>query len=290
MKNTKKIFALMMVGAFLLSGSVASATESVPGPVCMPHSLSVVSDTNTKVVDIDGTAQNYNSVLVSNVAAIQALGANVWTADVGSTDAKWVWSEDPYDTDWQVDKFVTFERSFTVVGTPTSSVLMIASDNSYEVWVNGNPVGSSMDENNHSTADTIVVPVSALNTGPNTLTIKVKNWALPNNPQENNPGGLLFNLVVDSEHCSEPCATPDCCAGDITVKNTNNATVINTVTTIVDTGLNSSNGGSAKAKARGRGADAIANGGNAGSSNSGNASSNSTVVNKVNKNVVRVRR
>lgn len=78
-------------------------------------------------------------------------------------------------------------------------------------------------------------------------------------------------------------------SSDIEVRNTNDATVTNVVTTTAETGGNSSTGGSAKAKARGGNATATANGGDAGSANSGDADASSGVVNVVNSNIVRIR-
>ncbi len=192
------------LGVFLDNASVQCA------PDCNPTLGSVVSDEDTKItlVNIDGATStpNTNSVPVSVVSAIQALdgpGGSVWEANVGDANAKWIWSEDPYDANWTVDKWVTFTRTFNVVGTPESGSLKIAADNEYEVWVNGQPGIPPMvdaSEDNHSSADTWDV-TSLLVDGSNTLEIRVKNLARPNLSKENNPGGLLFNLSWTAKDC-----------------------------------------------------------------------------------------
>ncbi len=181
---------------------------------CKETEGSIVSDGDTEVTKVvfnladPDTTVDYSAPLVSVVPAIQSLGSGVWGANVGDANAKWIWSNDPYDPDWQVDKWVTFKRTFNVNGDPQSGALNVASDNSYEVWVNGNLVGSDASENNHSSADSWDVS-SYLIDGSNTLEIRVKNWALPNSPQTNNPGGLLFALSWTAKDCDNP-PPPQC--------------------------------------------------------------------------------
>jgi len=193
--------------------TIDSCTEAVL--VCEETQGSIVSDENDTVtfVDVNGVTSipNTSAIPVSVVPAIQALGSGVWTADVLDANARWIWSEDPYDADWQVNKWVTFTKNFTIVGDPQSANLNIGSDNSYEVWINGDLVGFDATENNHSTADVISIPTSSLNNGSNTLEIRVKNWKLPNGAKEHNPGGLIYNLSWTAEDCGDnpPHDDPD---------------------------------------------------------------------------------
>lgn len=196
------------LGTFLDDVSVMCIEES-----CVETNGSIVSDSQTIVslVDVNGATStpNTNAIPVSVVPAIQALASGVWAADVDDSDAKWIWSEDPYDANWEVDKWVTFNRTFTVVGEPQAGTLKIGSDNSYEAWINGIPVGSDASENNHSSADTWDVSSYLVN-GSNTLEIRVKNMGLPGQPQENNPGGLIYNLNWTAEDCGDtPPPPPD---------------------------------------------------------------------------------
>lgn len=167
---------------------------------CQPSSGSIVSDENTVVtsIDVNGSVSedDFSSLLVSVVPQIQLLNPGVaWAADVGNTNAKWIWSNDPYDPNWQVDKWVTFTREFTVGATGQKvGTLKIAADNSYEVWINDVLVGSDPNEDNHSSTDTWDIS-SYLVGGSNTLKIKVWNFGRPTFTQEQNPGGLLYNLT-----------------------------------------------------------------------------------------------
>lgn len=187
-------------GTFLDNVSVQCAPE------CNPTSGSIFSDETDIVskIEVDGEdpiTPETQAIPVSVVAGIQSLGANVWDADVSNASAKWIWSEDPYDADWQVDKWVTFKKTFNVIGEPQTGTLNIAADNSYEVWINGNPVTADPNEDNHSLADGPIDVASYLVDGLNTLEIRVKNMALPNSPQQNNPGGLLYSLSWTAKDC-----------------------------------------------------------------------------------------
>ncbi|NLE07147.1 MAG: hypothetical protein GX627_00835 [Parcubacteria group bacterium] len=168
--------------------------------ICTPSSGNIVSDEETMVASVrvgddPAVESNFNAKLVTKISEIQTLGETVWDADVEDADAKWVWSEDPYDADWQTDKWVTFSRDFEIDaknGTLTGN-LKIATDNSYTIWVNEELVGGDSTEDNHSVADSWDVS-SYLKDGSNNLKIEVRNWAGSNLAQEQNPGGLLYNL------------------------------------------------------------------------------------------------
>ena len=77
---------------------------------------------------------------------------------------------------------------------------------------------------------------------------------------------------------------------DIYVKNSNSATVNNTVTTVADTGSNTANGGKATSEAKSKGGNATsdANGGDGGSITTGDAGAVSTVDNTVNTNKTKI--
>lgn len=192
-------------GTFLDNVSLICQNETEP--VCTENSVDFYSDIDMKVTMINETPLDQSAVLVTptDITTLH------WTADVDGSDtlAKWIWSEDPV-TDWTTDKFVTFEKQFVVSGNPTAATLDVAVDNSYEVYVNGTLVGSDDAENNHqsTTQDQFSASVlGALVNGNNTIKFIVKNWALPNYPAVNNPGGLMFKLHVESKSC--PGDLPD---------------------------------------------------------------------------------
>ena len=191
------------LGTFLDNVSLKCVPE-----VCIPSEGMISSDEGTTVTNVvigpdgdlgtDYVLIDYSAELVSTVPAIQALGSGVWGASTSDASAKWIWSEDTVE-DWTVDKWSTFQETFNIVGTSTSAKLEIAADNSYEVWVNdptmsGVPDFSDALENNHSVTDVYDNIHGLLQDGQNTLTIRVKNWALPGQPSTNNPGGLLYTL------------------------------------------------------------------------------------------------
>jgi hypothetical protein len=151
----------------------------------------VESDTNTTVQG------GGNAVLLSFVHP-------AWTADVdgASTTAKWIWSTNPVATTTATTT-VTFNRTFTVVGTSTSATLNIASDNTYRIWINGVPVATSTDGNNFTLATQDSYNVSSfLVNGVNTLTIEVTNEATPDvTDPAGNPAGLLYSLSWTANNC-----------------------------------------------------------------------------------------
>jgi hypothetical protein len=189
------------LGTFLDNVSVECLEDCVETSGMISSGIdTLVTNVVTDLGDPD-TTSDYQALEVSDVTSIQALGPGVWGALTSDPLAKWIWSEDPV-TDWETDKWVTFEKDFTVTGTQTTATLEIATDNSYEVWVNGSLVGSDSGEDNHSSIDTIDVSSSLL-TGANKLTIRIKNWATPDLPAINNPGGLLYTLSWSGKDCDD---------------------------------------------------------------------------------------
>jgi len=262
MKKTKKIVASLATLAFVLSGSVVSA--STP---CVPHTETIVSDT-TNTVFGDGNAV----AVVPHVA---------WTAAIpGSTT--WIWKSSATG----VDEIVRFEKSFTVIGTVLSAQLDIASDNSYEVFIDNVSVAVDTNAINFTTVDQDVHNLTAnVTSGVHTLRIDVKNVGTYD--VSSNPAGLLYKLVVNSEEC---CPDPNCCNGDVTVTNTNNATVVNNVVTVSNTGGNTANGGSAGASANGiNNNNNSSTGGKGGTVTTGKAKSVTVVKNKVNTNKTKIK-
>lgn len=256
--------ALVATVAFLLSGTAVSAN----GSPCTPHTIDVVSDTTNTVV--------------GNGNAVAATPHVAWTASIPG--ATWIWESPPTTP----NEVVGFEKSFTVVGTVLSAQLDIATDNSYKVFIDNVEVAADANAINFTLAEQDSINLTAsIAAGAHTLRIEVKNHGTFN--ASSNPAGLLYKLVVNSEDCCP--SSPDCCPGDITITNTNNATVVNNVTTVANTGGNSSSGGNATNRVRGWNNDNnSSSGGDGGTVITGNASAGASVVNKINKNIVRIRR
>ncbi|MBI2098280.1 MAG: VWA domain-containing protein [Candidatus Wildermuthbacteria bacterium] len=154
---------------------------------CVPGDFTVVSDT-TNTVEGNG-----NAVAVSSPHPS-------WTASIPG--ATWIWSEDPVST--ENNQTETFVKQFNVSGTSVSAAsLMIATDNTYSVEVNGSAVCSSADENNFQLGTQDVCPVTNLVAGANTLEITVNNIGVGSSA---NPAGLLYKLSYTTACGTLGCA------------------------------------------------------------------------------------
>lgn len=167
-----------------------------------PQLCTIYSNTDTKVEEVridfgTPTVVNYPSVLVTPTSITDTH----WTADVdgASTNAKWIWSEDPVQ-DWTVDKLVNFTRTFTVTDAGTSATLQLAVDNAYSVYLDNVLIGfNNATIFNTAFGDTIVIP--NISVGEHTLKFVVQNLAQAGEAI-NNPGGLLFNLTLNNQSCT----------------------------------------------------------------------------------------
>jgi len=147
--------------------------------------------------------------------------------------AQWIWATNdgtgPYGTAIGDDGSngvisYTFERKFQWWGSSVgvNFALSTGADNQYEVWLNGIPVKSDFSENNFSSLDSLSGPEAALfmanlQTGENTLTIKVTNVQHPGGPSHDNPtenpAGLLYylNIERDQQDCQENTGYQSAC-------------------------------------------------------------------------------
>jgi hypothetical protein len=263
----KKLIAILSVFALFTAAVPVSASAS-GGLLCTPYQVTIISDTSNTVVG-DG-----NAVSVTPHPA--------WTASI-SDSTTWIWKF----SSTALDEVVAFEKGFTVVGAVLSAQLDIASDNSYEVFIDNVLVASDPAQNNFQLATQDVHNLTAnITSGAHTLRIEVKNLGTFN--ATSNPGGLLYKLVVDSEKCSPY----DCnCDGTVTVTNQNSSVVRNSVSTISSTGGNTASGGRANSRAFGSSnVSSNAHGGNGGSVTTGNSFAQGNVFTSSNTNFTRIRR
>ena len=225
----KKIFIVSFALALALGAipMLAAFASDCDPTECTTNTIEVVSDNTNTVQETSGNAVNVTFIHPA------------WTASIFG--ATWIWAVDPVANP-TTDEYSTFEKQFNVSGAVTSAVLDIASDNSYEVWINNILVGQDTTEFNYSSSGQdqyTATVVGALQTGANTIKVKVKNWALGGSTSFTNPAGLLYKLVVTSQVCPSHC-----CVGDVKVKNRNRAVVINDVAVIANSGNNVAAGGS----------------------------------------------
>lgn len=215
-------------------------TLVVVGVIVVGATISFYNDTETSTgniftagsidLKVDHLAQTYNGVDCKTCSVtIQSDTTNQVTAQVGGTDlgpfphsavlvspplnsawianipgASWIWWIDPTpEAEKGVDTTYTFQKKFTWMGPIAGATLNLyaGADNSYQVFLNGNPVGADANEWNFTTSTQDTYSGVALSPyivqGQNTLEIKVKNWARPAGQTWDNPGGLLYKLVID---------------------------------------------------------------------------------------------
>ena len=270
LNKTIIIAAIIAMSAMLLVGVQTAFADTIPVPCecANPVTETMFSDTSNTVVG------GGNAVALTFIHP-------AWTASIPG--ATWIWEEDPVNP---VLETKSFKKIFTVSGTVLSAQLDIASDNSYKVFIDNVEVAADPAENNFqlATQDTHNLTV-VVTPGTHTLRIEVSNHPGSNNPQSN-PAGLLYKFEVKT-------CPPKCCGGDVEIDIENNAVISNSVNTSADTGNNTSNGDRAKSKAKAKSsgnANSTATGGNGGTIITGNANAYSGVLNKVNTNIVRVRR
>jgi hypothetical protein len=161
------------------SGLVCSAGMCVEE--CVPEdieSAEIFSDENTRISIVNQVVSD----LIPNVLPIGGQHDSKWVNDFGSSH--WLWFE-------RGGGFYWFEDSFDLNdGFGGSGELIIAADNLYEAYLNGDLVGSN---NNPAYGSTTVHDVSdALIDGENKLRVKVTNL------DDGSGGGLLYKLSAES--------------------------------------------------------------------------------------------
>lgn len=157
-------------------------------------------------------------VLVSDTLTFEGEDAAVlvselsgnWTALISG--ASWIWGEDP-TANQEVTTSETFTRTFELEALPSGATLEIAADDGYVVKVNGNEIGADtgLESVNFTQEgkDFYVIPAEAFLVGTNELTVEMTNIAWEEGGE--NPGGLLFRLVIDGVECA---ASDDSTPGD----------------------------------------------------------------------------
>lgn len=156
----------------------------VDKPVPVLCTVEVVSNTNSYVVEKDSNALGLSFVHPA------------WNASIPG--ATWIWGDNPVVVSPN-DETQTFRSRFGFVGTVTSAILYIASDNSHVATLNTDGAGTSTAEDNfrNSTQKQYTV-TSLIDQGNNELNIAVTNKGPVNNPADN-PAGVLYKLVIQGE-------------------------------------------------------------------------------------------
>lgn len=189
-------------GNIFVAGSidlkVDHTLQTYNGVDCKTCGVTIVSDTSNQVVATVGGSDPIAFPHSAKLVTMTPITSTYWTASI--PEASWIWATDPViQSDVDNDVTYTFEKTFNWMGPISGATidLGVASDNSYEVFINGTSVAADTNENNHTVVDQIVNIDDNIVQGVNTLKIVVKNWKLPNAPIVNNPGGLLYKLTID---------------------------------------------------------------------------------------------
>ncbi len=148
------------------------------------------------------------AIVISNTAntvsggnAVATTQHPAWTAQV--PNATWIW-DSLFVQNPSIAETKTFEKNFTLPVDETyfKAQLMIAADNSYQVWVNDIAVGADASEDNYTlgTQDKYDIDPSILHAGTNTIKIEVTNMAGSDDPLLNT-AGLLYHLRIGIANC-----------------------------------------------------------------------------------------
>lgn len=187
-----KTISLISAAGLLLGIATFNLASAQEAGECSVISESIVSDASSQVNGSSSVAVDNDTTTDGN----QVPGA--WTASI--PDATWIW-DDAQNDGAAATGTRTFTREFVWSSDATSTAtLMIATDNSYSVSLNGTEVASSADDINFTleTQDAYDV-TSALINGTNTLEISVTNA----DNGADNPAGLLYKLSLAGFECED---------------------------------------------------------------------------------------
>lgn len=188
-------------GNIFVAGSVDLKVDhtraSYNGEECKTCHLEIVSNSTTVV----GTSPAVELSVVHPAWTADLDGGHVagMPNDGANDGSKWIWITDG-PTVPTTNQDYTFDRSFAWNGTASAATLYIATDNLYtSIVLNGNPIGSTADDNNFTlaTEDTFINLAPYLVQGNNLLQVTVRNIGLGGSTPTTNPAGLLFKLEID---------------------------------------------------------------------------------------------
>jgi hypothetical protein len=187
MLNTMKLGIQETVSALIVGLFVVSLPMSVSASeVCNTHEQVVVSDTTNQ---IDGGGD-----------AVAAHQSSLWTSISG---AEWIWKTHLVESP-VISETAVFSKTFDISGSPASSVLSIAGDDYFTVYVNGREVASEFGEGNFLVAHDYTLDPTLFHSGINEIKIEVINAKYfydEGATAYNNPAGVTYALTVTSQMC-----------------------------------------------------------------------------------------
>lgn len=160
---------------------------------------------SVKVYSLNGNDMvvEKNGVPVTSYPAVHAWVHPVWLTEAAfdsTGEAKWIWESNPtQQADTQVDTSYSFQNTFEWMGEVSGATLnlALASDNGYQVYLNGNSLGQDSGEFNYSSADSITVNPSYFVQGTNILKFVVTNKGVAGSNPETNPAGLIYKFTIN---------------------------------------------------------------------------------------------
>lgn len=189
-----------------LGGDVCSNIEgnqfSIPEGMVLVEGQCVLDVAPSCTTDISSSAvvSDTSDVVSSGGNAVQTFVPPTWTANIPG--ATWIWNT-LYVADPINGETLTFTKHISIVGTPTSGTLEIASDDNYSASLNGVEFANVSDNNNYATETQDSYDVTSfLHEGDNTLTITVMNIPMGIPDATVNPAGLLYKLSVTKNSCT----------------------------------------------------------------------------------------
>ncbi|MEK7669155.1 MAG: immunoglobulin-like domain-containing protein [Patescibacteria group bacterium] len=192
-------------GSYILTYSV---TDSGGLGATTTREVIVSYPSNPEKCTIEVVSDVSNEVVGGEFAVVTYSENPRWTASIPG--ATWIWKTFLVPNPEQ-DEIQTFTKTFNVnsTSTVTSALLTVATDNSYQVSINGQWMGTDGTEFNYFDENKDVYNVAdKLIKGQNLISLTVKNWAQPEGTPQSNPAGLLYKLTINTEdpNCNEPPA------------------------------------------------------------------------------------
>jgi hypothetical protein len=167
----------------------------------MTCNVEIVSDTSNEVVaTVDGSDPRIPDY---PEPAVLAWEHSVWIdPPVG---AEWIWATNPtLEADAEKEVQYHFENTFDWYGPINEADVefAVASDNSVEVYLNGNYIGGYSGEEGYDQLTSVSIDSSYVNQGENVVKFEVTNWDPDWNSDsywDENPGGLAYKLTIDGD-------------------------------------------------------------------------------------------
>ncbi|NTV22232.1 MAG: hypothetical protein HGB03_01515 [Candidatus Yonathbacteria bacterium] len=132
--------------------------------------------------------------------AVPAFVSPLWTATANIPGATWIWNAlNPLNPGQE--ETVTFTKHITIPGTITGASITIATDDTYQAFINGHFIGNSNTLDNYTAGNEDFYDITSLvQSGDNELSIVVLNMS--GNPDPTlNPAGLRYRLNISKDSC-----------------------------------------------------------------------------------------